>query len=190
MIPKAKPLRSRREHPPLLLGRVCSGGELTEASFCCNKLGMAEEDVFTLRGIVRKLRAAFHLSEDDEPSLSRAVRYWAAEGLLRPKGAVHTGRGRNRSFEPDEVVRAGILFECSRWNVTVGTMKLLLSEVEKVKGRWTLLKFIDNLPRGIVTFAFVEESGCFTIIDSGRKPIDSHSLLCLDLKKIANDLGL
>ena len=151
---------------------------------------MAEEDVFTLRGIVRKLRVAFHLSEDDEPSLSRAVRYWAAEGLLRPKGAVHTGRGRNRSFEPDEVVRAGILFECSRWNVTVGTMKLLLSEVEKVKGRWTLLKFIDNLPRGIVTFAFVEESGCFTIIDSGRKPIDSHSLLCLDLKKIANDLGL
>jgi DNA-binding transcriptional MerR regulator len=151
---------------------------------------MAEEEVFTLRGIVRKLRAAFHLSEDDEPSLSRAVRYWAAEGLLRPKGAVHTGRGRNRTFERDEVVRSGILFECSRWNLTVGTMKLLLNEVDKVKGRSTLLNFVRNLPRGTLQFTFVGGSRRCTIIDSGRKPIDSRSLLCIDLKKIANDLGL
>ena len=163
---------------------------MTEANFWYKKLGMAEEDVFTLRGIVRKLRAAFHLSEDDEPSLSRSVRYWAAEGLLRPKGAVHTGRGRNRTFERDEVVRAGILFECSRWNITVGTIKLLLNEVEKVKGRCTLLSFIGHLPRGVVEFTLVEESGCFSIIDSGRNTIDSHSLFCIDFKKIANDLEL
>jgi len=82
------------------------------------------------------------------------------------------------------------LFECSRWNITVGTMKLLLSEVEKVKGRCTLLNFIDHLPRGMVKFTFVEESGCFTIIDSSRNAIDSHSLFCIDFKKIANDLEL
>src|SRR5689334_12829730 len=120
---------------------------------------MPTGQLYTLQGIVRKLRAAFHLSAEDDPSLSRSVRYWAAEGLLRPKGAVHTGRGRNRTFERDELIRAGILFECSRWNITVGTMKGLFIEIDKAKSKANLLEFIyNNLPDGTITFAVLSDS--------------------------------
>jgi hypothetical protein len=150
---------------------------------------MFDENVFTLRGVVRALRAAFGVGE--EASLSRSVRYWVAEGLLRPKGAVHTGRGRNRIFEPNEVLRAGILFECSKWSITVGTMKLIFDEIEKERRETNLIEFAHKIPDNQkITFCFTGAPAHCEIVRRGSFPPDNRSLLSIDVKRITKDLRL
>jgi DNA-binding transcriptional MerR regulator len=144
--------------------------------------------VFTLQGVVRELRRAFKLPEG--PSLPRSVRYWATEGLLRPTGAVHTGKGRNRIFGRDEILRAAILFECAKWNVTVGTMKVLLQQIEKEKNKFDLVEFVKKSPDSYMRFSFSGWPPLCEIVASGSIPDDSRSVLCIDVKRLVVDLGL
>lgn len=68
---------------------------------------------------------------DDATPLLRMIRYWANEGILQPLGPMHTGRGRDRLFLRQEILRAAILFEMSKWNLTAGTMKILMTEIDR-----------------------------------------------------------
>jgi DNA-binding transcriptional MerR regulator len=143
--------------------------------------------VYTLQGLVRELRRAFKLPEG--PSLPRSLRYWAAEGLLRPTGAVHTGKGRNRIFAKDEVLRAAILFECAKWNVTVGTMKVLMDEIDRAKKHRSLTDFVRQLPDANLRFSFYGWPPTLELIDKNVPP-DSRSSLNVDVKQLIMDLSL
>jgi len=146
------------------------------------------EDTFTLRAVVKALREAFNLPED--PSHLRTVRYWVSEGLLRPTGAVHTGKGKSRIFTRDEILRAAILFECARWNVTVGTMKRLLRKIEDVNNEDSLVAFARTFPRKFLEFSFTGSPPRCKIVTMEEMPADGRSLLCIDVKQLATDLGL
>src|SRR4051794_38921054 len=66
----------------------------------------------------------------DEAGMLRSIRYWVNEGMLHPIGPVHPGKGRERQFDKDDILRAALIYEMTKWNLTVGTMKVLLQSLD------------------------------------------------------------
>jgi hypothetical protein len=84
----------------------------------------------TASEITQRLFAAFHMYRPDEAALGRSIQHFAGQGLLRAIGGPHTGRGRERRFKRDEILRAAILYQMGKFNVSIGTMKLMMQEVD------------------------------------------------------------
>jgi len=105
-------------------------------------------DVVTVSEISNCLFGALQMYRPDEAAIARSVRYWAGEGLLPPIGGLHTGRGRDRLFKREEILRAAILYQMTKFNVTVGTMKLMMKEIDReiaaVAPNSNLLNLLDN----------------------------------------------
>src|SRR3954451_10857853 len=89
------------------------------------------DDVVTAAEITRRLTRALgaHMPVD-EIVLGRAIRHWAGHGLLRTIGDPHTGRGRDRLFRREEILRGAILFQIARFYIPVGPMKLMMEEID------------------------------------------------------------
>jgi hypothetical protein len=102
--------------------------ELTTTVFYVHIRGMNEAG-YSISDIAAAICRAADIQ--DVTPLLRAIRYWASEGILRPLGPLHTGRGRDRLFCRQEILRTAILHEMSKWNLTVGTMKILMAEIDK-----------------------------------------------------------
>jgi hypothetical protein len=84
--------------------------------------------------ITRRLNAALQAQyrrPPDEAALGRSVQYWANQGLLRSIGGLHTGKGRERLFSREEILRAAILHQLSKFNTSAGTMQLMMEEVDR-----------------------------------------------------------
>jgi hypothetical protein len=112
------------------------------------------------------------------------------EGLLKPTGAVHTGTGRNRTFGTDEILRAAILFECARWDVTVGTMESLLQELAKEQKELSLVDYVKKSSAASMKFSVSGWPPRYEIVSGRSMPAGSRSLLCIDLKRLLADLDL
>jgi DNA-binding transcriptional MerR regulator len=151
-----------------------------------------EKNVYTLSGLVSRLRRAFGVPVG--PSLPRSVRYWANEGLLQPRGAVHTGKGRNRTFGADELLRAAILLECTKWNITVGSMEKLFEEIEKKapkrQNRLGLIEMVKLSPEPYLQFTFRGWPPECQMITDRLIPTDSRSVLRIHAKQLVADLEL
>src|SRR4051794_27306436 len=108
---------------------------------------MPDQDGYSIREIADRLRKA---SPQTELGLiTRYVRYWVAESLLRPRGSIQRGRGRDRVFDLSQIVRAGIIFELSRYNVTANSMRFMMKELDlevKIRNVENLFDLIDALP--------------------------------------------
>jgi hypothetical protein len=89
------------------------------------------DDVVTAAEITRRLTRALgaHMPVD-EIVLGRAIRHWAGHGLLRTIGDPHTGRGRDRLFKREEILRGAILFQIAKYYIPLGPMKLMMSEID------------------------------------------------------------
>lgn len=57
--------------------------------------------------------------EEEKLRLLRQVRHWTNADLLTPLGGKNTGTGTSRKYGPDEVRKAAILRELSRFGLTV-----------------------------------------------------------------------
>ena len=69
------------------------------------------------------------VSHDDSEELDRVkeqLRYWTREGLLVPITPKHSGRGRWRRYNTDQVYIAALLAEFARTGWAVGGMKFLV----------------------------------------------------------------
>jgi DNA-binding transcriptional MerR regulator len=116
-----------------------------------------DNESYTASAITNLLSKVRKLSED--AGLLRTVRYWASMGLLRPTGKVFTGKGKNRLFPRQEVVRAGILLEFSRWGIPIGlseeAMRALSTCLKELVGSDDLLALLDKFakyPNGLLIF--------------------------------------
>jgi len=87
-------------------------------------------DPVTAAEITARLCRAFTEYPPDETVLGRAIRYWSSQEVLRPIGGPHTGRGRERLFKSEEILRAAILFQLAKFDVAIGTMKLMMKEID------------------------------------------------------------
>lgn len=58
----------------------------------------------------------------DATKIGRQVRHWTVNGLLNPAER-HTGRGRDRAYLFQEIRKAAIYLELSRYGMTVGLLK-------------------------------------------------------------------
>jgi len=76
-----------------------------------------ERFVYSVRELVDKL--APEEDEEEKLRLLRQVRHWTNADLLTPIGEKHTGTGVSRKYGPDEVRKAAILRELSRFGLTV-----------------------------------------------------------------------
>lgn len=78
------------------------------------------KEQLTAAGLARRLSDNFGFG--DGIAVLRLVRHLTAQGLLTTAGAVHTGSGRWRLYEPASVVHAAILLKLQRLGATVGVM--------------------------------------------------------------------
>jgi hypothetical protein len=89
------------------------------------------DDVVTASEITGRLtRALSAYMPVDEIVLGRAIRHWAGHELLRTIGDPHTGRGRDRLFRREEILRAAILFQIAKFYTPIGPMKLMMKQID------------------------------------------------------------
>jgi hypothetical protein len=72
---------------------------------------------------VREIAAIISGSDNSEviERMVRRVRYWTNEGALKPIGGKrHTGSGNHREYDADEVRKAAIAAELSRYGISLG----------------------------------------------------------------------
>lgn len=76
-----------------------------------------ERFAYSVRELVEKL--APEADEEAKRRLIRQVRHWTNSDLLTPLGGKNTGTGISREYGPDEVRKAAILWELTRFGMTV-----------------------------------------------------------------------
>ncbi|NCC04126.1 MAG: hypothetical protein EOM37_08815 [Proteobacteria bacterium] len=59
----------------------------------------------------------------DMKFVSRQIKHWTSNDLLRPVGDKHTGMGRSRQYPEQEIIVAAYLHELSKYGVTIGNLK-------------------------------------------------------------------
>jgi MerR HTH family regulatory protein len=148
--------------------------------------------ICSLSEIAERLRRAFSLP--DATGVTQSLRYWVNNGLVRPSGPIHTGRGRDRVFEHQEILRAALVYEMTRWNVTVGTMKTLLQQIDyevakDIEGN--LIEFLELTEDKYFKFWIWGHPNNYVLRTPGRPtPFLARSSLSIDARKLKKDLGL
>jgi len=146
----------------------------------------------SLSEIAERLRRAFSLP--DATGVTQSLRYWVNYGLVRPSGPIHTGRGRDRVFEHQEMLRAALVFEMVRWNVTVGTMKTLLQQIDYVVasvGGGNLIDLLEFTEYDYFKFSIWGHPNKYVLRTPERPiPFLARSWLYIDARKLKQDLGL
>jgi hypothetical protein len=130
----------------------------------------------------------------DPAFLLRMIRYWANEAILVPIGALHTGRGRDRLFQRQEILRAAILFEMSKWNLTAGTMKVLMNQInnEAVKrADGDLLELVSLPNTDYFRFSTHGYPRSYMLLTEYRPtPVANRSQLYIDAGRLRTDLRI
>jgi DNA-binding transcriptional MerR regulator len=115
------------------------------------------ETLYTASFIANHISKIFGLTVD--AGLLRTIRYWASTGLLRPSGTVFTGKGKNRLFPLQEIVRAVILLELSNWGIPVGLLQGAMTKLSKscanLVGTDNLVHLLNHTPKGFIIFTIV-----------------------------------
>jgi DNA-binding transcriptional MerR regulator len=88
-----------------------------------------EQPTYTISGIGRRLVEGG--LEFDSAKLTNQLRHFGNVGLLRPTGHVNTGTGRNRYFQPQEIVRAALLVTLARFDTNIGRMRQFMDELDE-----------------------------------------------------------
>ena len=122
------------------------------------------------------------------------VRYWVNEGVVRPNGLVHTGRGRDCMFASQEILRAALIFEMSKWHLVVGAMKVLMDGIDREAERRTggnLIELVDiNLAKYFIFPTWGYPKNYMLLTDLRPFPAQVRSELFIDARKLKADLGL
>lgn len=91
---------------------------------------MDEERLITSAEIALLLFNSFSEHRPVEAALFRTVRYLAGQDVLRAIGGPRTGRGKERLYRREEILRAAILYQLAQFDVSIGSMKLMMKEVD------------------------------------------------------------
>jgi hypothetical protein len=71
--------------------------------------------------------------------IERRVRYWTTNGVLRTIGELHTGRGRSRQFDVEEVYVAALLVELADKRLSLEALKAVAEII-----RWDIAQGGEN----------------------------------------------
>jgi hypothetical protein len=127
--------------------------------------------------------------------ITRSVRYWVGENLLHPTGAIRRGRGRDRVFERSEVLRAAIVFELSKYNLTANSMRFMMKELdEEIVARriGDLFALINALPaETCFRFAAHGQEEVYILLGSIRRPTPKkiNSYVFVNGREAMSELG-
>lgn len=72
-------------------------------------------ELYTLKEMAKILSSSFE--GGDAEKCARKIRHWTLMDLLTPHGSKHTGTGVSRKYSLEEIRKAAILIELSRWKV-------------------------------------------------------------------------
>jgi len=97
------------------------------------------EELYTLKEMAKILGTAF---KEEEPDVcARKIRHWTLMDLLSPHGKKHTGTGKSRLYSIQEIYKAAILMELTRWKVPLPVLTdsfdIMLDSHEDGK-EWTM----------------------------------------------------
>src|SRR6266581_723674 len=74
---------------------------------------------------------AARLSRSTDPAevarVASQVKHWTLTGLLTVNGDKHSGTGNYRQYDEDELYRAALIAELTRYGLTVGIIQDMLS---------------------------------------------------------------
>lgn len=72
---------------------------------------------YTLKEVSEILSLSF--ADQSEEQCSRKIRHWTLADLLEPYGSKHTGTGKSREYLVEEIRKAALLMELSRWRLPI-----------------------------------------------------------------------
>jgi hypothetical protein len=140
-----------------------------------------DDDVVTASEITGRLtRALSPYFPVDEIVLGRAVRHWAGHNLLRAIGGPHTGRGRDRIFRNEEILRAALLFQISNFFIPVGPMKLMMKEIDEeiaaVAPSKDIVYLLDHTARQYFVWSTLGYPNTYRLAFTARHPAPPEAL--------------
>ena len=104
-------------------------------------------ETYTLKEMAELLASAF--PNEDELKCARKIRHWTSMDLLTTHGKKHTGTGVSREYIFDEIYKAAILMELSRWKVPmpvlVDNFETMVDEYENSEDWDTATQALDNV---------------------------------------------
>jgi DNA-binding transcriptional MerR regulator len=150
-------------------------------------------EAYSIAEIADRLCKAGELT--DLPGITRLIRYWVSEGLLRPIGSIKRGRGRDRVFECPELLRSAILLELSKYNVTANSMKFMMQELEleiERRNMADLLELIGLPSMKHLRFGAPSRTENYLLLDTNRRPTPRRlrSFIYIDGQGLKTDLGI
>jgi hypothetical protein len=136
----------------------------------CPMYCAVDEIACTLSELTRRLAA--DASQQRHDLVLRRLRHWSLAGALRTAGQLHTGTGRARRFEAEEVYIAAVLLRLADWGLPIGalkavaeTIRLEIDKVGETAGLWAEAK--RRSLEGHTVFAGLSVK----LDDAGEKPV-------------------
>jgi hypothetical protein len=104
-------------------------------------------NTYTLKEMAEILASAF--PNDDALKCARKIRHWTSMDLLSTHGKKYTGTGVSREYIFDEIYKAAILMELSRWKVPMPVLadnfETMVDEYENSEDWDTAIEALDNV---------------------------------------------
>lgn len=104
-------------------------------------------ELYTLKEMAEILSSAF--PNEDALKCARKIRHWTSMDLLSTYGKKHTGTGVSREYVFDELYKAAILMELSRWKVPMPVLsdnfEIMVDEYEEMEEWQTAIHGIENV---------------------------------------------
>jgi hypothetical protein len=131
-------------------------------------------DGLTVKILSERIAAKFGVKP---VKLAQLLQKWIPAGIVKPKGSVLRGQGNYREFEPEELDKAALLFECHRHGYPLHRLHTIRSGIDSKLKDPSYAVALDEARQGKpwVMCIGLLKNGNPTILLSKAEPSDLHS---------------
>jgi hypothetical protein len=140
--------------------------------------GRVEPATYTLNQLVSRLSVGG--GKEEAARLARQLRHWTSSDLISPLGEKHTGTGVSRRYTADEVRKAAILVELSRYRIPAPVLEESFSEAaenwvkergwrDAISGARPILLFMSQ-SEDLIAYQLVARGAIATMLDPVHDP--------------------
>jgi hypothetical protein len=149
--------------------------------------------------------------DGDLDTVSRQLRHWTMQGVVRPTGSIHSGAGKARKYPETEIYFAALALEVARWRIPVGMSEGILQAARKEfegdvnptkerktfiadaiagkQGIFLFLKYADRADSHQVEFKIGLYEDLVRAVADARWTMGTPSFLAIDLSSLFGSIG-
>ena len=131
-------------------------------------------DGLTVQALSERISAKFGVKP---VKLARLLQKWVLAGIVKPKGSILRGPGNYREFEPKELDKAALLFECHRHGYPLHRLHTIRSLIDSMLKDSSYADALDEARHGKPWAMCIGllKNGTPTMLWSKAEPSDLYS---------------